>query len=398
MQISENFIKILSNDVFLKEINAHYRTDVSSWLLKNHKRFDPEVLALLGNYMPLLRKAEDKLPLWFEKRLALTGKSFEQSTSQALALFKAGLFKPKTVLSLCGGLGVDDWGFAQYADEVVSLDSDTELNTLVRYNQAKMGLERIHRIDAEVTGWLRSSDRSFDLVYIDPDRRTDDQRNIAWQDYTPDLKEVLPLGLKAGKNVVVKVSPMLSIPELEQAFDSLTAIYTLAVAHELKEVLLVSGKEPGEPRYYACDHTSGNGWETFSGERTFLLPNDFSGKKYLWVPSPALTKNNLHFSYGDAHHCSMADPSCIYLFTDEIKHSALHKSYNILKLEVFSKAVFTKYLKEKKIKKANLSTRHFMTDAVSLKKQFSIEDGGADYFFLFMAGNTPYFVHSTKTL
>src|SRR6478609_3909789 len=64
---------------------------------------------LLADQISLYPKLKDKIPSFSAVYALCTPRSFEQSSSERIALFKSGLLQGERLLDLCGGLGVDDW-------------------------------------------------------------------------------------------------------------------------------------------------------------------------------------------------------------------------------------------------------------------------------------------------
>ena len=134
----------------------------------------------------LLSKIQLKLPMHFQARCITTQKGFEQCTSEIIAQWKASHFPANTLLSLTGGLGIDDWAWAKNGSSVMSLDPDESLNAVVRYNWARLGIDAT-RLESTAEMWLEAyPDARFDFVYVDPDRRPQGARkSFQAEDYLP---------------------------------------------------------------------------------------------------------------------------------------------------------------------------------------------------------------------
>src|SRR5688572_28699960 len=92
----------------------------------------PELYKLLAEQLKLYPRAKEKLPVFTSNYCYLTTKSYEQSSSESLAKYKAGLFSGEVLIDLSGGLGVDDWAFSRSFKNVISVDNDAELNELAK--------------------------------------------------------------------------------------------------------------------------------------------------------------------------------------------------------------------------------------------------------------------------
>jgi hypothetical protein len=104
----------------------------------------------------------------------------------------------------------------------------------------------VHNTSAET--FLASSGQ-YDLIFLDPARRDSHGGKVfRLEDCTPNVVELLPTLLQHGKQILLKLSPML---DLTQAIKELSAVslqwsvYVVAIKNEVKEVLLLS-QEPGQ--------------------------------------------------------------------------------------------------------------------------------------------------------
>jgi hypothetical protein len=102
------------------------------------KKDFPDTYRLLASQLALYPKAAGKLPVFTSKFCYLTSKSYEQSSSEATADYKASMFKGNTLIDLTGGLGIDDIAFSRSFNRVISVDSDKELNKLAEVNFRKL--------------------------------------------------------------------------------------------------------------------------------------------------------------------------------------------------------------------------------------------------------------------
>jgi hypothetical protein len=88
-------------------------------------------------------KSVQKLPQHARAGCLFWQRAFEQCSSEAVALWKAQAFPVETLLSITGGLGVDEWAWSKNGTHVISCDIQSDLNALVCYrcskNKPKLG-------------------------------------------------------------------------------------------------------------------------------------------------------------------------------------------------------------------------------------------------------------------
>jgi len=188
----------------------------------------------------LLSKIQLKLPQHFTARCVVTQKGFEQCTSEIIAQWKALNFPAKTLLSLTGGLGIDDWAWSNSGSNVLSLDPDESLNAVVRYNWARLGIDATRlKLTAEM--WLEANpDERFDLVYVDPDRRPQGTRkSFQAEDYLPNVFDLIKINGAVGKLWLIKLSPMTDPNWIFNHFECHTEIMSIGYKNEAKEILVL---------------------------------------------------------------------------------------------------------------------------------------------------------------
>lgn len=95
-------------------INSHLNADVSKIVLS--KSPFPEVSsAELANQIAAKKKAEKKLPTWFNTKEVYypTMLSIEQTSSEDTAKYKSNLAKGKRLIDITAGFGVDSYYFSK---------------------------------------------------------------------------------------------------------------------------------------------------------------------------------------------------------------------------------------------------------------------------------------------
>ncbi len=245
---SPNFLQWV-DEVYKNHDNSAF---VSTKLVKNWGA-DAQFLSQLHSLLPKIAK---KLPSFFAVQMLTDARALEQSTSEAVARWKAKAFPAARLLSLTGGLGVDDWAWAISGTEVHSVDPNEALNGWVIHNAERMNIE-IHRTTNTAENELellesRSGDAGYNLIYIDPDRRPNGTRkSFDAADYLPNVFELIGKHPHIAPKWLIKMSPMVDPTWIHNQFSCRTKIFAVGLNGEVKEILVEAF--PNEARSDAMD-------------------------------------------------------------------------------------------------------------------------------------------------
>ena len=201
---------------------------------------------LHGDFFPiaatqheLQKKALKKIPSFIHAGCILEKRAYEQCTSEDVAIWKAHFFPSKKLLSLTGGLGVDEWAWAKSGTRVTSIDIDSNLNHLAKYNFDKLNVE-IDRQSSDANDFILNNElNNYDLIYIDPDRR-DGNTRITNQvaSYSPNIFEIIQNNQHTNLNWLIKLSPMVDTDFIENHLPGNKNYYAIVVKQEVKELLV----------------------------------------------------------------------------------------------------------------------------------------------------------------
>jgi hypothetical protein len=280
-----------SNFVALSEIITAENAKKEPAIGELQKKYG-EFLSVALEQIKLRDKVKKKLPAWVEARCLFEQRAFEQCTSQTVALWKAQFFKTSHLLSLTGGLGVDDWAWLTTGTNVLSTDPNKELNHLVRCNMqrlydslnsntqplnlssssslpsnneielknfsSKLIFTRLDLTAEDLLIQLKDSSshptpndpnllpqktKEY-TVYIDPDRRKgDDRLGGKAKEFTPNFIEIIHENFTSYKKWLVKLSPMTDIHFLQKELPYPIRFYAVFFQGEVKELLLELGEE-----------------------------------------------------------------------------------------------------------------------------------------------------------
>jgi len=346
------------------------------------KKKYPELYLILASQLKLYPKAIKKLPTFSGNYCYFTTKSYEQSSSEILANYKAKLFSGNTLVDLTGGLGVDDVAFSRSFKKVISIDNDIELNELARINLSRLGINNIERIDSAAEDFLKTAPQA-DLVYIDADRRTTSRKAVTLHDSSPPVLEILPSLFKITGNILLKLSPLIDITYLVRNLQHIRDIRVISLNNEVKEVLVhIDSKFDGKITLYAVDINNIEDERIFSdyfGSKYYVESNHIG--KYFYESSASVIKAGLMNHYADKHGLNLISKNSVFMTADKIVQDFFGRIFTVVNTVKYSKTVLKKYFKDHNIFNANISCRNFPVPETAVKKMFNISDGGNEYLF-----------------
>lgn len=165
----------------------------------------------------------------------------QQCSSDAMARFHASLVSDgETVLDMTAGLSVDDFHIACKASHVTAIDIRQENICAAAHNARLLNIGNIEFIVADSVTWLENTDRTFDVIFIDPSRRDENNRRCySFSDCSPDISQSLQLFKQKARKLIIKASPMLDISAVTRQIPGISRIYVLGNEKECKELLAV---------------------------------------------------------------------------------------------------------------------------------------------------------------
>ena len=210
----------------------------------------------------------------------------------------------KTLVDLTGGFGVDSAFFARHFGHIIHVEPDADLQAIAAHNCRQMGISNVTFQNTTAEEWLHQPEQSvpgilhdtkvetpfgttpevpfettpettpgtiFDAIYIDPSRRPGtapprQTRVSTLEDSLPNVLALLPIMCKLARHILIKASPMISIPETIRQLNGilgarqcgiLREVHIVSVQNECKEVLFrvdgrgIQGRTDGTDRSHA---------------------------------------------------------------------------------------------------------------------------------------------------
>jgi len=376
-------------------LNLHMlKPDVQAYLRDNEET-DPAAIALrkspfenvpsalLAQQIDGRRRCKRKLPLWYETpniyysdKLAL-----EQASSQATAVYKAGLLPPNAKLAdLTGGFGVDTFFFAKNAVQVVYCEQNDGLAEIVRHNVSILGAENIRIESGDGITFLQNQpDDQFNCLYIDPSRRIASRRVFRLEDCEPNVVYHVPLLLQKAGRVLIKSAPVLDITAAINVLQATSQVHIVSVDNECKELLFVLDRGySGTPRLIAAMLQDGT-VRTFPftvTEERIAEARYTQPKTYLYEPDAALLKAGAFKLIAQRYGLEKLHVNT-HLYTSENLYSDfMGRRFLVDKTMSYSdfKKLHTKI-------SGNVTVRNFPLDAQTLRQRHRIAEHPSHFLF-----------------
>lgn len=415
----------LEEDKTISFILEHAEEE-STQLLLSASRYPGVDMNRAATAIEARKKIVYKVPLWhtYPELIYPTSLSVEQCSSQTTAEYKMR-FVPEgsTIADLTGGLGVDCSFMALRAEKCLYMERDPRLYEAAQHNFKVLGLENITitngdcreylkrftepneeltAIDKELEGaneelseTKERGKRGFDLIYLDPARRSQtSSRVFSIKEYEPDLIELSDALLRAAKQVLVKLSPMVDISATLGEVPCVKEVHVLSINNECKELLLLmsgSGEllPPEAVPIHAVELSRVGKLHPTHGKEsrfTFTIKEEKIAQcpiatpgRYLHQPGRAILKAGA-FKLSCVRFGISKIATSTHLYTsDTLIEGFPGKSFSIERIIPFNKEGIRTISREYPF--INCVALNFPIDTNALKQRLKIRDGGNLHLF-----------------
>lgn len=372
---------ILDKDV-QDYINSNLNSEITKLALKGTPFSSIETRDIIEQ-IEAKKRSKKKLPTWFntEKIYYPNKLNIEQTSSEATAKYKSKLVKGFNLIDITGGFGVDSFYFSKQIQNITHCEINPELSQIVTHNFKQLNALNIHTIPKDGIESLKTTKNKYDWIYIDPSRRDNTKTKVfLLKDCLPNVPKFLDLFYQYGKQIMIKLSPILDISSAINELNGVKEIHSIAVNNEVKELLFllnegytddiliktVNLKKENQVNfdYYLSEENS--------NQTKYSLP-----LTYLYEPNAAILKVGAFNTIANKHNLFKLHKHS-HLYTSENLIDFPGRRFKIIKTANYSKKRFKQ---EFKISKANITTRNFPETVQQIRKTFSIKDGGSDYIF-----------------
>ncbi len=345
----------------------------------------PLPIPLIASQIKYLQRATNKLPTYYHHRCIFPPRAFEQASSEQSTSLKP--FSGGRCLDLTAGLGVDSLAISRQATSIVCVEKNPVLCEILTYNFAKMGISLPEIVNDSAESFIQQYEGPpFDLIYLDPDRRQEDQKRLEDPaSFSPNIFEILPRLMEMGKEIWVKFSPLHEVSHLPQQFSQVKKVMVISVDGECKEVLAVFGKEEEKslPALHALIHQGEKSWSYLfqekDGAAKLMDPN--ISYAYVHKADVSFYKLNRAMEWwrqiGDGTHSGMNHAQGYFFSQEAIPGGLPVRSYKVLENDLYKPKKLKKALKGLGINRVEISKRHFPFSVAEIRKSLGIAAGGS---------------------
>ena len=309
----------------------------------------------------------------------------EQASSEETATHKVhvtehlcGEASALTVADLTGGMGIDTFAFARVCKKADYVERDPSLCSTTEHNRKALGLKNISVHCGNSMEWLAAEDRHFDILFIDPARRSASGRKVAaFEDCEPNILQHMELLQSHCRWLMVKASPMIDIDLACRQLGNVAEVHIVSVKGECKEVLFVCGQNEGETvihcivrnksgECYNCDFTRSH---EAAAEPRFCS----AVGQYLYEPDAALMKGGPFNLICQWMNLEKLAPNTHLYTSDRWERDFCGRTFRVLHEVKLTRKGVAEVLPDGK---AHVVTRNYPVAAAELQKQLGLKEGG----------------------
>lgn len=382
---------------------------------KYHHNFDID-FALVQ--IQCRRKNASKLSDWINNPKFLFPDliSGEQASHQAIAKFHSSLIPPGlNILDMTAGLGIDALEFAKAAKSVTAIDIINSKTEALKHNAKLFNLNNLNTINNDSVSWLAETTQQFDLIFLDPARRDENNNRVYnLKDCMPDVLKLEKLLLQKSSSVLIKASPLLDITQTIKDFQNISSIYTVGIKGECKEILIelrktnndTSSHSPNSnrvPSLKAVDlDNHGNiisYFEITTDDPSFIdrevkyaSIDDLKNGAFILQPSSMIMKLAPWQKICDIFNAKKLAPSSHIFVTENIPENFPGR------VTKFEKIINKQDRKSLMGLPASIISRNYPVSSDTLRNQLKIAEGDNNFIYATRLGATPLMFLSSKTI
>jgi len=374
-------ISKLTNPDVIEFIQENLQADPAQLVLSASKYPDMPIKEV-ATQIASRKKAQKKLPEWTQNPGIIfpPRENLEQASSEKTASFKSDLFTGNSFLDLTGGTGIDTFYISKSFSDSIYVEPSKQLCDLALHNFEQLGAD-IEVVNADAATYMKSDNSYYDLIYLDPSRRTDAaQRVIDLREYQPNVIELLPRLLEKAKRVLIKVSPMIDIKQGISLLKKVDRVICLAVNNEMKEVLFEVSANASKTIAIEVVNIAKETVESVSStlEREKQTSPKLSRPlKFLYEPNSAIRKAGLFNVVGDQFTLPKLDMNTHLYTSGELKEGFPGRCFQVIEIIKADKKTLKAISNNRPI---NVISKNYPLSATEIKKKYNLKDGGSNFF------------------
>lgn len=376
-------------------IRSNLDCDISALALKlgRHSHFNVQrvLRQIAGNQV-----MKKKVPSWYANPGLVfpASLSLEQCSSEITANYKSDIVKrvldngfvENQMVDLTGGLGVDFAFMAKNFNKSMYVERQSELCDIAQHNFEVLGLNNTEFFNSDALEFLKTSQRKYDLIYLDPARRdSKGGKAVLLTDCEPDLTLIKNQLLEKASIVMVKLSPMLDISLALKQLPETEEVYVVSVDNECKELLFVlkPGDDEIQTTLYCVNLLSNSEIREFvftknDEQEAVCIYADKPGK-YLYEPNASLLKAGAFCIISKAYNLNKLHPNSHLYTSDNYLPDFPGRGFEVDKYFSYQPKKMKSLLGG--VDKANITVRNFNDTVAEIRKKSKIGEGGDLYLF-----------------
>lgn len=347
------------------------------FLAKKYPEWD---MAAIAQQVEGKQKAKHKLASWFKQKQLLypSRLSMEQCSSELSARYKAQICQGDRFIDLTGGFGVDSYFIAQSFNEATHCELNSQLQAIATHNFKALEAN-IQSFNEDGLKHLENSHKPFDLIYLDPARRSDENKKvIRLEDYTPNVLEHLDLLFEKGEYILLKTAPLLDIKQAFNQLKSVHSIHVVSIKNECKEVLYLLKKESEKQTLIHCVDLAKEHSFSFKYEEEKIPCSKSLPLNYLYEPNAAILKAGAFNSIGNAFKLQKLHSNSHLYTSENFLSNFPGRVFSIDAIAKLNKKELAQLIPEKK---AHISRRNFPLSVAQIRQKTALKEGGDKYLF-----------------
>ena len=352
-------------------------------LLLQKSPFDHVSMKFLVRQIQGKKVATTKFPFLLDHKIFIYPPkvSLEQASSERIANYKADIIEGKSFVDLTGGMGIDSYLLGRKFQECHYVEPNKDLFESTTKNFTTLGYNQCTCTNNTAEEFLKTNKIQFDWVYIDPSRRIEGNRKTSITNYEPNIVALKDQLLSAGKNVMIKLSPMQDISECILVLEQIEFVWVISIKNDVKELLLQLGiNKNNNPQINVIDlDKQSSSYQAKYLERVVTTESSTT-KKYIYQPAAALVKSELHNRNADSLGLQKLHPNTQLYTSDNLVQSYFGRVFEVRAVISSNRKELRKHLPNMK---ANVIAKNYPLNPQELISKLKIKEGGEDYLIAF---------------
>lgn len=337
------------------------------------------------------KKSAYKLPLYFNTKGIVYPPSLnlEQSSSEATARFKAHIVSKwitsnKKFCDLTGGFGIDSFFLSPLFGYCDFSEPQKDVLDLAKHNHRLLGSINLHYHVKDAVEFLNDSGKHYDLIFIDPSRRTASQKKVfRFADCVPDVIDLQSELYRHTDRVMIKASPLLDIQLGIKDLKCVSRVIVVSVDNECKELLFLCDRNFDGEASIECYNIDNNFTSAvtppafefrFSDEKSTSVQTS-DPFDLVYEPNASIMKAGAFKSIAKAFNLRKIQANTHLYTSDNLINDFPGRTFKVKEYVKLDKSLREKFPDGK----ANILLRNFPSTVEDIKKKTGLTDGGRLY-------------------